>query len=76
MSLESDARAVSCRKALKVAVSALASEAGFERAEEAAVETLTEMLQSCKYTRYLFYICYIRIEVYKLTYEFTIPIQY
>lgn len=51
MSLESDARAVSCRKALKVAVSALASEAGFERAEEAAVETLTEMLQSCEYTR-------------------------
>lgn len=50
MSLESDARAVSCRKALKVAVSALASETGFERAEEAAVETLTEMLQSCKYT--------------------------
>lgn len=49
MSLESDARAVSCRKALKVAVSALASEAGFERAEEAAVETLTEMLQSCEY---------------------------
>lgn len=46
MSLESDARTVSCRKALKVAVSALASEAGFERAEEAAVETLTEMLQS------------------------------
>ncbi|XP_062596405.1 transcription initiation factor TFIID subunit 8-like [Saccostrea cucullata] len=46
MSLESDARAESCRKALKVAVSALASEVGFERAEEAAVETLTEMLQS------------------------------
>lgn len=50
MSLESDARAVSCRKALKVVVSSLASEAGFDRAEEAAVETLTEMLQSCKYT--------------------------
>jgi hypothetical protein len=47
MSLESDARAASCRKALKVAVSALVSEVGFERAEEAAVETLTEMLQSC-----------------------------
>lgn len=59
MSLESDARAVSCRKALKVAVSALASEAGFERAEEAAVETLTEMLQSCEYTPTSTFVLYV-----------------
>lgn len=59
MSLESDARAVSCRKALKVAVSALASEAGFERAEEAAVETLTEMLLSCEYTPTSTFVLYV-----------------
>lgn len=29
-------------------VSSLLTEAGFESAEKAAVETLTEMLQSCK----------------------------
>ncbi|KAK3102638.1 hypothetical protein FSP39_012806 [Pinctada imbricata] len=46
MSLESDVRGVSCRKGLKVAVAALCSEAGFEKAEEGAIETLTEMLQS------------------------------
>lgn len=30
-------------------VSSLLTEAGFESAEKASVETLTEMLQSCKY---------------------------
>lgn len=46
MSLESDLHATSSRKALKVAVSALCSEVGFEKAEESVIETLTEMLQS------------------------------
>ena len=36
------------RRALKVAVSALCSEVGFGTAENSAVETLTEMIQSCK----------------------------
>ena len=36
------------RKALKVAVSALCSEVGFGQAEHSAVETLTEMIQSCE----------------------------
>lgn len=49
MALESDQHAASSRKALKVAVSALCSEIGFQAAEESAIETLTEMLQSCKY---------------------------
>lgn len=51
MSLESDLHATSSRKALKVAVSALCSEVGFEKAEESVVETLTEMLQSCEFAR-------------------------
>ncbi len=37
------------RKALFVAVSALCAEAGFGKAENTAIETMTEMLQSCKY---------------------------
>lgn len=41
-----DALARSRRKALKVAVGALCLEAGFGIAEESALETLTEMLQS------------------------------
>ena len=52
MSLESDLHATSSRKALKVAVSALCSEVGFEKAEESVIETLIEMLQSCKFTRF------------------------
>lgn len=35
------------RRTLQVAVSSLLTEAGFESAEKASVETLTEMLQSC-----------------------------
>uniref|UniRef100_A0ABM5G732 Transcription initiation factor TFIID subunit 8 n=1 Tax=Pogona vitticeps TaxID=103695 RepID=A0ABM5G732_9SAUR len=35
------------RRTLQVVVSSLLTEAGFESAEKAAVETLTEMLQSC-----------------------------
>ena len=38
------------RQSLKVSVSALCNEAGFTNAQESALETLTEMLQSCKYT--------------------------
>ena len=45
-----DAHAKSRRKALKVAVGALCTEVGFGMAEEAALETLTEVLQSCKLT--------------------------
>lgn len=41
-----DALARSRRKALKVAVGALCKEVGFGMAEESALETLTEMLQS------------------------------
>lgn len=41
-----DANARSRRKALKVAVGALCTEVGFGMAEESALETLTEMLQS------------------------------
>lgn len=41
-----DAHARSRRKALKVAVGALCKEVGFGMAEESALETLTEMLQS------------------------------
>lgn len=37
------------RRTLQVVVSSLLTEAGFESAEKASVETLTEMLQSCKY---------------------------
>lgn len=37
------------RRTLQVVVSALLTESGFESAEKAAVETLTEMLQSCMY---------------------------
>lgn len=36
------------RRTLQVVVSSLLTEAGFESAEKAAVETLTEMLQSCE----------------------------
>ena len=45
-----DAHAKSRRKALKVAVGALCTEVGFGMAEESALETLTEVLQSCKVT--------------------------
>lgn len=48
-----DAHARSRRKALKVAVGALCTEVGFGMAEESALETLTEMLQSCKLAKYL-----------------------
>ena len=44
-----DGHAKSRRKALKVAVGALCTEVGFGFAEESVLETLTEMLQSCKY---------------------------
>ncbi|MEQ2213253.1 hypothetical protein XENOCAPTIV_011902 [Xenoophorus captivus] len=37
------------RRTLQVVVSALLTESGFESAEKAAVETLTEMMQSCTY---------------------------
>ena len=37
------------RKALKVAASCLCLEAGFMSADEAALETLVEMMQSCEY---------------------------
>lgn len=37
------------RRTLQVVVSALLTEIGFESAEKAAVETLTEMMQSCMY---------------------------
>lgn len=37
------------RRTLQVVVSALLTECGFESAEKAAVETLTEMMQSCTY---------------------------
>lgn len=37
------------RRTLQVVVSSLLTEAGFESAEKASVETLTEMLQSCEY---------------------------
>ena len=37
------------RRTLQVVVSALLTESGFESAEKAAVETLTEMMQSCMY---------------------------
>jgi hypothetical protein len=36
-----------------VVVSSLLTEAGFESAEKASVETLTEMLQSCEYRKHL-----------------------
>ena len=36
------------RTALNVAVAALAAEAGFQRVEKIALETLTEILQSCE----------------------------
>ena len=47
-----DALARSRRKALKVAVGALCLEVGFGIAEESALETLTEMLQSCRFYSY------------------------
>lgn len=37
------------RRTLQVVVSALLTECGFESAEKVAVETLTEMMQSCTY---------------------------
>ena len=49
MSLDTDGHAVSRRKALKVAAAALCSEVGFGMAEDAALETLTEMLQACRF---------------------------
>lgn len=45
-----DGHSKSRRKALKVAVGALCTEVGFGIAEESAIETLTEMMQSCMYT--------------------------
>ncbi|XP_046364920.1 transcription initiation factor TFIID subunit 8-like [Haliotis cracherodii] len=46
MALEVDTHASSRRKAVKVAVAALSYEVGFGEAEDMAVETLREMLQS------------------------------
>lgn len=46
MALDTDGHAVSRRKALKVAVSALCAEQGFGSAEDLVLETLTEALQS------------------------------
>lgn len=37
------------RRTLQVVVSALLTECGFESAEKAVVETLTEMMQSCMF---------------------------
>lgn len=37
------------RRTLQVVVSSLLTEAGFESAEKSAVETMTEMIQSCEY---------------------------
>ncbi len=37
------------RRALKVAVSALCAEAGFGHAQNCALETLAEMIQSCEF---------------------------
>jgi len=37
------------RRALKVAVCALAQDAGFALADDTSLETLTEMLQSCEF---------------------------
>lgn len=37
------------RKILVASVSSLLLEMGFEAAEQSALETLTEMIQSCKY---------------------------
>jgi len=37
------------RRALKVAVCAVAHEAGFASADDTSLETLTEMLQSCTF---------------------------
>lgn len=48
MSSEGSVKETPHRKALKVAVSALCSEAGYTHAENSAVETLVEMLQSCE----------------------------
>lgn len=39
------------RRTLQVVVSALLTESGFDSAEKAAVETLTEMMQSCMYEK-------------------------
>lgn len=47
MSLDTDGHAVSRRKALKVAAAALCSEVGFGMAEDAALESLTEVFQAC-----------------------------
>ena len=40
------------RTALNVAVAALAAESGFQRVEKLALETMTEILQSCKCLNY------------------------
>ena len=37
------------RRALKLAVSAQCADVGFHSIDEASLETLTEMLQSCKF---------------------------
>ena len=39
------------RKILQASVSCLCSEAGFDAVEEIALESLTEMMNSCKLTR-------------------------
>lgn len=55
-----DAHARSRRKALKVAVGALCKEVGFGMAEESALETLTEMLQSRMYCHLLVVYSFLR----------------
>lgn len=45
------------RRTLQVVVSALLTECGFESAEKAAVETLTEMIQSCMHHLHTGAIC-------------------
>ena len=42
---------VSRRKLLQASVGCLCIEAGFQSVNETALETLTEMMQSCKYIR-------------------------
>ena len=49
MSGEPISSACSRRKALSVAVSALCAETGFQSADKLALETLTEIMQSCKF---------------------------
>lgn len=42
------------RKILNVAVSAILIETGFESADKQALETMSEMLQSCKFPQHCF----------------------